>query len=629
MDRNSILAIVLISMLVLGYMFYSSQNVPVQNEIKKADSIVVKSDKYKDSTEKTDATNDAETLFKNDGGETATATTGKKALQYGKFQPFTQGTREVVTIESDLYIAKLSSKGGDLISWELKKFKKWDGVPSQLINDKKGELYLDFISAEGKDIDSRNLYFKFDSDKSNISISGDQTFTITATLEVEPGKTIVKKYKFLGNKYAFETGVEVKNMEEYIPRNYLYKWTKGLAYQEKNSVDESGEAHALVQMNGEIVDLNAKDDEKKVTREGKVDFIATKTKYFGAAIKPKDFDGEILMTAESISYPKTEGIVETYDLSIKVPYSGGTKSQDYLVYLGPLKLEYVESYGLNRMLNLGWWGIRHIGEYVMMPIFNTVYYFIGSWGLTIIIFSIFIKLALYPLSITQMKNANKMKILAPEVAKIREKYKDEPQVQQKEMMALYSQYGVNPASGCLPMLLQMPILYSLWTLFRTNIDLRQSDFILWIHDLSVPDTLVHFGTSIMGISSISGLALAMGVSMFIQQKMTISDPKQKAMVYVMPFMFIFLFSSFPAGLNLYYFMFNVLGIGQQLYINNFAKDKISSIHDMKKVDKKKGWLANKMDEAQKIAEAQGKLPNGGKGQKGLNPANPNHRKKKK
>lgn len=619
MDRNSILAIILISLLILGYMFYSSQNIPEQSEIKKADSTVIKSEDSKD----------AESLFKNDNNSTTQAGSENQQLQYGKFQSFTKGKREVVTIESDLYIAKLSSKGGDLISWELKDYNKWDGVPSQLINDKEGVLFLDFISTDGKDIDSRNLYFKFDNDERNIKISGDQTHTITATLEVEPGKTITKVYKFSGNKFAFNTGVELKNMEEYIPRNYLYKWTKGLTYQEKNSVDESGEAHALVQMNGEVVELDATDDEKKVTREGIIDFIGTKTKYFGAAIKPKDFDGEILMTAESIAYPKTEGMVETYDLSIKIPYSGGTKSQEYLVYLGPLKLDNVENYGLNRMVNLGWWGIRHIGEYIMMPIFNAVHYFIPSWGITIIIFSIFIKLALYPLSITQMKNANKMKILTPEVTKIREKYKDEPQVQQKEMMALYSQYGVNPASGCLPMLLQMPILYSLWTLFRTNIDLRQSEFILWIHDLSVPDTLVHFGTSILGISSISGLALAMGVSMFVQQKMTISDPKQKAMVYVMPFMFIFLFSSFPAGLNLYYFMFNVLGIGQQLYINNFAKDRVTSIHDMKKVNKKKGWLATKMEEAQKIAEAQGKVPPGSKGKKGLNPSNPNHRKKKK
>ncbi|TNE35477.1 membrane protein insertase YidC, partial [bacterium] len=625
MDRNSILAIVLISLLIIGYMFYSSINYKEKEEIKKADSTVVKSDKDSSDDKLFDSPSETNSDTTNIAKNNNTTNTSKKELNYGAFQPFTIGNRQVITIETDKYIAKFSNKGADLISWQLKDYKKWDGVPTQLIKDRKGELFLEFPSNNGTDIDSRNLFYSFDTEKTKVELKGDEEFLLTATLEVAPGKSIIKKFKFSGNKYAFETGVAINNMDDYIPRGYLYRWTNGLAYQEKNSVDESSEAHALVQMNGDVENLNATDDKKRVSYTGKIDFVATKLKYFGAAIKPKDFDGTIDMSTKSIAYPKTKGMVEKYDLTIRVPYRGGQKSQEFLVYIGPLKLDYVESYGLNRMLNLGWWGIRHIGEYVMMPIFKAVHYFIPSWGITIIVFSIFIKLALYPLSITQMKNAQKMKILAPEVTKIREKYKDEPQVQQKQMMGLYSQYGVNPASGCLPMLLQMPILYSLWTLFKTNIDLRQSDFIWWIHDLSTPDTLVHFGTSILGISSISGLALAMGISMFIQQKLTISDPKQKAMVYVMPFMFTFLFSSFPAGLNLYYFMFNVLGIGQQLYINNFSKDKVTSIHDMKKVDKKKGWLAKKMEEAQAVAEAQGKLGTGGKKRKAQNPVNPNHR----
>lgn len=610
-------------------MFYSSINYKEKEEIKKADSTVVKSDKDSSDDKLFDSPSETNSDTTNIAKNNNTTNTSKKELNYGAFQPFTIGNRQVITIETDKYIAKFSNKGADLISWQLKDYKKWDGVPTQLIKDRKGELFLEFPSNNGTDIDSRNLFYSFDTEKTKVELKGDEEFLLTATLEVAPGKSIIKKFKFSGNKYAFETGVAINNMDDYIPRGYLYRWTNGLAYQEKNSVDESSEAHALVQMNGDVENLNATDDKKKVSYTGKIDFVATKLKYFGAAIKPKDFDGTIDMSTKSIAYPKTKGMVEKYDLTIRVPYRGGQKSQEFLVYIGPLKLDYVESYGLNRMLNLGWWGIRHIGEYVMMPIFKAVHYFIPSWGITIIVFSIFIKLALYPLSITQMKNAQKMKILAPEVTKIREKYKDEPQVQQKQMMGLYSQYGVNPASGCLPMLLQMPILYSLWTLFKTNIDLRQSDFIWWIHDLSTPDTLVHFGTSILGISSISGLALAMGISMFIQQKLTISDPKQKAMVYVMPFMFTFLFSSFPAGLNLYYFMFNVLGIGQQLYINNFSKDKVTSIHDMKKVDKKKGWLAKKMEEAQAVAETQGKLGAGGKKRKSQNPVNPNHRKKKK
>lgn len=624
MDRNSILAIVLISVLIFGYMFYSSINYEEQAALNTADSTVVTEDNgnQDDGLFEEPNTNDS-TIQENSNNKA-----GNKDLNYGKFQAFTQGKRDVVTIETDYIIAKLSSKGADLISYELKDYDKWDGESTQLVQDYEGELFLEFISIDGKDIDSRNLYFDFDNKESNITIKGEEEYTLTATLELEPGKSIVKKYKFVGNKYMFGTGVALNNMEDYIPRGYEYKWANGLAYQEKNSVDESSEALAMVQMNGEVEELDATDDESKVDYTGNIDFVATKTKYFATAIKPKQFDGTAVMSAESIAYPKTEGMVEKYDIALKIPYSGGTSTQEFDVFLGPLELDRMESYGLNRLVNLGWWGIRHIGEYVMMPILNAVHYFIPSWGLTIILFSIIIKFALYPLSITQMKNAQKMKILSPEVTKIREKYKDEPQKQQKEMMGLYSQYGVNPASGCLPMLLQMPILYSLWTLFRTNIDLRQSDFILWINDLSTPDTLVHFGTSILGISSISGLALAMGISMFIQQKLTISDPKQKAMVYMMPFMFTFLFSSFPAGLNLYYFMFNVLGIGQQLYINNFSKDKISSIHDLKKVKKKKkGWLASKMEEAQAVAEAQGKLKDG-KPNRGQNPHNPNHRKKK-
>lgn len=624
MDRNSVLAIVLITLLVLGYMFYSSINYGETQEVKKADSTVVKSDSTEDST-----------LFANKDssystGATKTVTkTGNSSLNYGAFQDFTSGTRNIITIETDLYVAKFSNKGASLIDFTLKDYKKWDGVPTQLIKEHKGQLYISFPASNGVNIDTRNLYFEFDTDKSTIDLKGDKTFVLTAKLDLGDGKSIVKKFQFTGDKYAFTTGVAVNNLDDYMPRGYLYKWSGGLAYQEKNSVDESSEAHAFVQMNGEIEELDANDDDKTVSYTGKIDYVATKLKYFGVAIQPKNFDGTIDMSAESIAYPKTEGMVEKYNIAVNIPYRGGEKSQEFLVYLGPLKLSNVENYGMNRMLNLGWWGIRHISEYVMMPIFKAVHYITPSWGIAIIVFSILIKLALYPLSITQMKNAQKMKLLTPEVTKLREKYKDEPQTQQKQMMALYSDYGVNPASGCLPMLLQMPILYSLWTLFRTNIVLRQSDFILWINDLSVPDTLVHFGTSILGISSISGLALLMGVSMFFQQKLTISDPKQKAMVYAMPVLFTFMFSSFPAGLNLYYFMFNVLGIGQQLYINNYSKDRINSIHDMKKVEnKKKGWLTRKMEEAQAIAEAQGKVGPNGKMQKGKNPTNPNHRKKK-
>jgi YidC/Oxa1 family membrane protein insertase len=169
----------------------------------------------------------------------------------------------------------------------------------------------------------------------------------------------------------------------------------------------------------------------------------------------------------------------------------------------------------------------------------------------------------------------------------------------------YSQYGINPAGGCLPLLLQMPILYALWSVLRSAIDLRQAPFMLWIHDLSAPDFIFNFGFSFMGISSLSGLAVLMGATLFIQQKQTITDPRQKAMVYMMPVMLTLIFNYLPSGLNLYYFTFNIVSILMQVYINKYSKNQ-PTLEQLKKSPKKEGWMQRKMREAQEIAAKQGR-----------------------
>jgi YidC/Oxa1 family membrane protein insertase len=262
----------------------------------------------------------------------------------------------------------------------------------------------------------------------------------------------------------------------------------------------------------------------------------------------------------------------------------------------------LKEYGLTDIMSFGFrFGIRQIGEYLMLPLLNMIHGFIPNYGIALIIFSIFIKLLLYPLSIKQMQSVQKMQVLAPEINKVREKYADDNTKQQQEIMKLYSEYGANPAGGCLPMLLQMPILFALWQLLRSQIDLRQTDFIWWITDLSVPDKLFYIGLPFMPI--VSGLALAMGVTMFVQQKITVTDPRQKSMVYMMPIMFTIMFSHLPAGLNLYYFMFNLLSIAQQTWMNKYSKKRVT-LEDLKKAPKKEGWFAKKMREAQELQEMQ-------------------------
>ncbi|MCE1166199.1 MAG: membrane protein insertase YidC, partial [Bacteroidetes bacterium] len=205
--------------------------------------------------------------------------------------------------------------------------------------------------------------------------------------------------------------------------------------------------------------------------------------------------------------------------------------------------------------------------------------FIPNWGLVIIIFAIVLKIVLNPLTKKQMQSMKKMGALNPKITAIKEKYKDDPQKMNSAVMKLYKDEGINPMGGCLPLLLQLPILYALFGVFRSTIELRQAEFIWWIKDLSAPDVLFHlpFKIPLFGIDQISGLATLMGITMFIQQKMTVTDPKQKSMVYLMPIMLTLLFFSFPSGLNLYYFMFNLLSIAQQYYTTHIRPPKEDEI----------------------------------------------------
>ncbi|MFP4528129.1 MAG: membrane protein insertase YidC [Candidatus Kapaibacterium sp.] len=621
MDKRSLLGLVLITIIVIVWLvFQSAHERPVPENLRqeRPDTTAVEQPPHaEDTVSVAKALNDS--LIAVD--------------KYGRyFADFASGSERVITIENDLVKAKISNRGGSLIQWELKNYKKWDGVPTRLIWKTEGELFVTFLTMESKQIDSRELYFQLDADKDYYKISGNDSYTLTARIPIDDQRALVKRLTFYGDKYHLDAEIVLENMQSVIPsRGYNFGWDKGLRYQESNSVDESAEALAMVSLNGEMEQLDADENEPVETSvTGLVDFAAVKIKYFEAAIIPQpyqSFDGTVDLYGTR-HYVKDEGIVEQYAMSLRVPYDGGVQTDKYRVFIGPMDYDLLSSYGLESTINFGFeWIVAPIGEYFMLPIFHFIHKFVPNYGISIIIFAIIIKFLLYPLSIQQMRSAQKMKLLGPEMQKIREKYKDDNTKQQKELMGLYSQYGINPASGCLPLLLQMPILYSMWTVLRTAIDLRQADFVLWINDLSQPDVILElpFKIPLFGMDKFSGLALLMGVTMFIQQKMTITDPRQKGMIYIMPVMFTLIFSSFPSGLNLYYFVFNLLGIGQQVYIEKFSRKKIT-LEDLKKAPKKEGWFQKKMREAQEVAESQGRsVP----GQRGGSTKTKYQRKKKK
>jgi len=229
-------------------------------------------------------------------------------------------------------------------------------------------------------------------------------------------------------------------------------------------------------------------------------------------------------------------------------------TDNFIIYVGPLDYGILKSYkaGLDGLVSMGWKIIQPFSVAVLW-LFTQMHKFIPNYGFVIILFSIIIKILFHPLSRKSTTSMTRMQQLQPKLKQLQEKYKNDRAKQQAEMMKLYKEYGVNPLGGCLPLLLQMPVFYGLFTVFRSTIELRGAKFMLWIQDLSLRDPYYI-------------LPIIMGLTMFIQQKMSIKDPKQKMMVYLMPVLFTFLFYGMPAGLVLYWTMFNILSFIEQLYI---------------------------------------------------------------
>ena len=500
------------------------------------------------------------------------------------FSSLSKGQEKFLTIETDNYRAVISTKGGQIRRWILKHYKTWDQNPVDLLNDdKRGDFNLLFYTADGKLINTKNLCFesKF-GDGQIVQLTEKDSAQVDLIMKVDNQSHIVKRLTFYNSSYSFDAMYLLEGMQNIIA-NYEYQvtWETGLRYPEHNSIDESKYAMAYAFAGGELTDIDAANPNTIVKNNisGKINWVAARNKYFAVSLIPKESETQGAYLEGNQAILPHQGAKEDYSIALKMPFLGKPVEKVHLiVFLGPLDFSLVKSYHveLERIISLGAaWIIRPISEYVIIPLFQVLRLLIPNYGFILIIFSFIIKIVLHPLTKRSMRSTQRMQALQPLMNEIKEKYKDDPQKMNQQIMRLYKEYGVNPAGGCLPMLLQLPILYALWAVFSSTIELRQASFIWWIHDLSVPDviTKLPFRIPIFGVDEISGLALLMGITMFVQQKMSVKDPRQKMMVWLMPIMLTLLFNSFPAGLNLYYLVFNLLSIAQQAWILKQHKDE--------------------------------------------------------
>ncbi len=605
MDRNTTIGFLLITAVLMIWIFFVTPRPEetLQQHTKSTEPI---------EQIKTESVEKPVNLPKTD----SLAITKAKVDSFGVFSSKVSGSNDVITIETDKIIAKIEKKGGNILEWTLKEFKTWYGSPVQLIKSENGgDFNLLLTTIDGKLVNTKNFYFESGfKDGDYVKVEEGQKYTLELKIGFKNDSSrIIRKYTFENNKYSLESTVSLESMEGIIAGpDYQVLWENHLHLTEENSVDESGFAYAYSMYGDELIELdgNSFEETKVDKKDGQTRWVSTRNKYFAAAIIINNQFGTGYHLEGKSFHAPNQGVIENYSAALKVPFFENRKEENrFEVFLGPSDYSILKSYevGLEKTISLGLtWLIRPISEYFMIPLFKLIHMAIPNYGLVIIVFTFIIRLLLHPLNKTQMASMQKMQALQPMITELREKYKDDAQKMNSQMMRIYKEYGVNPASGCLPLLLQMPILYALWSVFRSAIELRQANFFWWITDLANPDVILTlpFTIPLFGISQLSGLALLMGITMFIQQKMSIKDPRQKAMVYFMPILFTLMFNSFPSGLNLYYFLFNLISVVQQVYMTKGKKGQMV-LEKVPEKNRKKGFM-DRILEAQQQAQKQTK-----------------------
>ena len=468
---------------------------------------------------------------------------------------FESSSKQII-VENNFYTVTLDNKnGGSFSSFELTRYSRDDTSSVNLIDSfNKNNLLVSFVSLDGELVPLNHNWVVIGDIK---KIDASQTQKSVLYQTKFGGNTIQKKLTFYPSSYKIDLEVSFNNPDRFVSRGeYYLNWDGGISSSEKNTKDDYTYFKGYAYLGDELLDVGAQEDQAEVENQrGQTGWTAVKSKYFIAAIIP-----ETAGLGATIS-GLLEGDRPVYSTQLVLP----TTTNRSTLYVGPQDYKIINGLdvGLEKTMNLGWALFRPLGRLITWSL-TKMYAIIPNYGLVVIIFAVLVKLLLNPLTKQSFVSNKKMQALQPEIQKLKEKFKNDPQKANRAQMQLFKDRGVNPMGGCLPLLLQMPILISFFTVFRSTIEFRGAPFFGWITDLSAPDTLM----TVAGLP-INILPVLMGGTMFLQQKLMATPGaggQQKFMLYFMNVFFLFLFYSFPSGLNLYYSVFNVLSIVQQKYL---------------------------------------------------------------
>ena len=609
MDKNTITGLVLIALLLVGFSFFSR---PSEEQLaaqkRYYDSIAVVQKQKEALKAKTAA------ALANEKEETTSVDSTSL------FFDAMEGKESFTTIQNNLVEITFVNKGGRVYSAMLKDYNGQDGKPIVLFNGSDAEMNFNFYNKK-ETVQTRDYYFE---------VVNKTDSSITMRLAADKDSYIDFAYTLKPDSYLLGFTIQATGMAgKLASTDYVdISWSQRARQLEKGYTYENRLAELMYKVVNDGTDnlSAAKDDEKQI--EGRVDWVAFKNQFFSSVfIANQDFDK---VAVKSKMEKQGTGYIKDYSAEMNTFFDPtGKQATDMYFYFGPNHYKTLKAldkgrddkWELDNLVYLGWPLIRWINKYITINVFDWLSGWGLSMGLVLLLLTIMVKIAVYPATWKTYMSSAKMRVLKPKIDEINKKYpkQEDAMKKQQEVMSLYSQYGVSPMGGCLPMLLQFPILMALFMFVPSAIELRQQSF-LWADDLSTYDAFITFPFHIPFLGNhLSLFCLLMTVTNILNTKFTMqqqdtgAQPQMAAMkwmMYLMPVMFLFVLNDYPSGLNYYYFISTLISVGTMIVLRKTTdEDKLLAILEAKKKDPKqmkKTGFAARLEAMQKQQEEMAK-----------------------
>jgi YidC/Oxa1 family membrane protein insertase len=640
MDRNTILGLLLIFVILIGYSLWIS---PSKEELAKQQHI-------RDSLEQVAVQKALEQQARQEAPpkrieenipskitDTAAVEGALPFNQLGDFAWATQGEYKPVKVKTDRMDVTVDNLGGRLSRVQLLEFQTYDSLPLVLFTRDSSRFNLTFFS-NNRSINTGQLFFQpfvngkpFQGDV--LEVSGNDSLVLAMRMSpAQIGTPEAKQhfieyvYTFAGNSYMVDFDIYMVGMDRYIAENASYldlEWSAKLNRHDKPLSNTGNGASVYYKFYNDDVDhLSERDDEDEESLSTRLKWIAFKQRFFSSVLISHDgFDNGVVSVSKDAEKPGEENphYLKNMKAEIGLSYQPSRKtSYDLQFYFGPNKYNILRKYDLDleELISLGWGILGWINRFAVIPVFNLLENFNINYGIIILILTILLKLVLFPIAYKTYQSQARMRVLKPEIDEINKKFskKEDAMKKQQATMALYKKAGVNPAAGCVPMLLQFPILIAMFRFFPASFELRQQSF-LWATDLSSYDSVlslpfeipfygdhVSLFTLLMTISTIFYTKLNSEMMGSSSQQM----PGMKTMMYLTPVMLLFFLNNYAAALSYYYLLANLITFAQMYFIRRFIdEDKIRKRIAMnkKKPVKKSKWQ-QRMEEMARQQQAQ-------------------------